>query len=146
VKDFRKEEVVMKLMAIFFLCVLPEKSNDIGFVDGPCFLSGPIEPYVSVPADVTKVQLDFHKHVLVAKQDGSSNIAVGSNARPIFAYTHTLSPWDGTRPPFQHGDNHHDTTRDKPHAILPNSVSFSNVKKRLFEVLLPRRKEKSDFY
>jgi hypothetical protein len=136
----------MKLMAILFLCLLPANSNGIGSVGCLDVSNGCIEPYVLMSKDVTKVNLDFQRHLLIVKQKSSPDTIFGFGPRPLIAHKHVLSSRDGMPFPLQHA-NQKDKW-DKHYAILPINRSSSNLKKRLFEMVLQRGvgKERSSYY
>jgi hypothetical protein len=123
----------MKLAIVFFLYLVPFKLESFMSVDDQ--LQGNRMPgkYILIEGDATRMEQKFQEHLFVSKQ------------RKWPAYTATLiegpvikkdtgTPWDDRRFPIGN-----DLRGEQPYAVLPNSITFPDVKKRLLETLLVRR-------
>lgn len=119
----------MKLATVLFLCLVLLKLAP--YTSKRCSRSGMFDEHVAIGQDVTRVEQEFAKHLFVPKQ----------KTLPVYALTHgegpmikkdTWTPWDDRKLPIRND-------MERSYAVLPNSVSFPGVKKRLLETFLFRR-------
>jgi hypothetical protein len=123
----------MKLAIVLFLFLVPLKLEPFVSIEQRFSGSGMFDKYVAMEQDVTRVEQEFQKHLLVPKQKNWPVYALMDSGGPIIKKD-TWTPWADRKFPIGN-----DMRRERPFAVLPNSISFPDVKKRLLETLLFRR-------
>ena len=94
---------------------------------------GTLDEYVLMEKDVTRVEEEFSKHLFLPKPKNLPVYALTDSQGPVIRKD-TWAPGDDRKFPIRN-----DIGRERPYAVLPNSISFPDVKKRLLETLLFRR-------
>jgi hypothetical protein len=123
----------MKLAIILFLCLVPLKLAPFTSTEQRFPRSAKLDRYVLMEQDVTRVEREFQKHLFRPRQMDLPAYGLRDNAAPVIKKD-TWTPWDDRKIPIGN-----DRSRERPYAILPNSISFPDVKKRLLETFPFRR-------
>jgi hypothetical protein len=113
----------MKLAMVFFLCLLPLnrevwKSAEKQFPGNASF-----SKYIAMEQDITRVALEFQRHLILSKQMNRPFDEVDRINSPAIR-RHTLTPWNYKNFPVRE-----DKRGDRPQAILPKRISLTDVKK-----------------
>ena len=123
----------MKLVIVLFLCLVPLKLEPFISIEQRFSGSGMLDEYVLMEQDVTRVEQEFAKHLFVPKQKNLPVYALADREGPVIKKD-TWTTWDDRKFPIRN-----DMERERSYAVLPNSISFPDVKKRLLETFLFRR-------
>ena len=123
----------MKLAIVLFFLMVPLKLEPFVSIEQQFSGSEMFNRYVAMEQDVTRVEQEFQKHLFVPKQKNWPVYTLMDSEVPVIKKD-TWTPWDDRKFPIRN-----DMERERSYAVLPNSISFPDVKKRLLETLLVRR-------
>jgi len=123
----------MKLAVFLFLCLVPLKLGPSTSVEQRFYGDVMFNRHIPVEQDVTRVEREYQRHFFVPKYSDRSPYTLTESKVPVIKKD-TWTSWDDRR--FPKGN---DVRRERPYAVLPNSISFPDVKKRSLETLLVRR-------
>jgi hypothetical protein len=124
----------MKLAIVLFFLMVPLKLEPFVSIEQQFAGSEMFDKYIAMEQDVTRVEQEFQKHLFVPKQKNWPVYTLMDSEVPVIKKD-TWTPWEDRKFPIGNDD----MRRERPSAVLPSSISFPDVKKRLLETLLVRR-------
>jgi hypothetical protein len=124
----------MKLAIVLFLILLPLGLGASDSGEGRFSEIGKLNNYILVKQDITRLKPAFRKDVVVPSRMHRPIYNFSRQSEGPVICERTSRPWDDGTLPMRNNFR-----RERLYAILPNSISFSEVKKRLYEKQLFRR-------
>jgi hypothetical protein len=123
----------MKLVIFLLLGLVPYTPEAFSSVDERFPGNRTLDKYTVMEQDATRVEQGFQKRFFMPERNSWTTYVVTGSGSPVIRQD-TWTPRDDRKFPIGN-----DMKRERTYAVLPGSISFQDVRKRLLETLLIRR-------